>query len=143
MRYKILVFNIVVVILGLLLFSYWLFIDELLHPPLVFNIDIQNMAVDQTVYRVGDRISIYSDFCKNRDADAISAWSLVDTIIRIYPTTAANIPAGCYSGWFSIVTVPPDTPPGDYYLQGTSVVEINPLRKVTYNYKSDVFLILE
>lgn len=138
---KILVVNSIIVTLGLALFSYWLFLDAVVNPPLTFNNDPLNYEIDKQVYKRGENVNVYVDFCKNREATGRTTWRLVDTVQFFFPEKTSSAAPGCYEGWLTIATIPQVVATGTYHLEGTGYVSINPLKEVQYEYKTEQFLI--
>lgn len=143
MTERIFFFNAMVVLVGALIALYWLFVDPIVRPPITLNIDPMQMQVQEAVYRPGDTIYIYTDFCKHRDSYAQTAWSLVDTIMLPYPEKYGNFPRGCYKGWYEAVKLPNIGVEGEYHLRGTTIVQLNPLVTVTYDYQTEPFTIVQ
>lgn len=141
MSLQILIFNVIVVVSAALVMGYWYFLDALLFPTLTFNNDPHSYVTDKTVYSPGDPVSIYVDFCKNRDGVGTSAWSLIDTVQLFYPEKSANAPVGCYKGWVEAVTLPRIVEDGTYRLAGTTRVEINPIATDNYEFSTQDFYI--
>ena len=140
-------FNTSIIVTVIALGGYWLYLDEILHPPLTFNVDIQNFQTDKTEYKSGEEVSILSSFCKNRTTQASVSWNLVDTVIRTYPTQSGELEKGCYGvereRYFTIVKLPPELPEGVYYLQGIGRVPLNPIKTVEYSYKTQKFNVIK
>lgn len=141
MKQKILILNSLVVLIGLLLFSYWYFVDGVINPPVEYYHDLQNMEVSREVYQRGDYVSVYVDFCKKRVVSGVSAWSLVDTVQLFYPEKTANAPIGCYTGWTEVVKLPTIVDAGVFHLEGTTYQQINPLKRISVDYKTEEFYI--
>lgn len=141
--HKILLINSTVVFLGATLFGYWYFVDGVFNPPVVYNYDTQNIQTSKEVYSHGEYVAIYVDFCKERYVSGTSAWSLVDTVKLFYPEKTANAPTGCYEGWVDVVKLPEIVEDGAYHLEGTATQQINPVKKVTTNFKTQQFIIEE
>jgi hypothetical protein len=139
--------NLFIIISSGLLAGYWYFIDELVRPPLTFNVDIQNFELDKEEYTQGEDVRVKTSFCKNIDGLAEVSWNIVDTIVRTYPTKVAQLPKGCYGEdepvWAKIVTLPPDISAGYYFMTGVSRVRLNPLKVVEYKYKTQPFTVYE
>ena len=120
---------------------YWLFIDgELINKPLKFYVDITKLETDKQVYHEGEYVALKLSFCKYRNVSAVAQWSLVDTIVRFYPTVTRSSPVGCYGidkpFYAGIEPIPEALPPGTYHLEGIVKVKVNPLNEQFYNYKS-------
>ena len=142
-----LVTNLWIIILGGGLMYYWAFIDAIVFPPLTMHVDPRNLQTDKPVYKSGDVVRVYTAFCKNRPGGVISNWSLVDTIVRTYPTKQYELAKGCYGSaqepvLVEVVTLPPEMPNDTYHLKSVTRVRINPLKEVITNYRTTEFEII-
>ena len=142
----VLLVNMAIIIAGSIIGLYWYFLAERILPVYTFYNDIQNLETDKDFYEPGDAIVVNSSFCKNRSGQVTTSWSLVDTYVRTYPTKHSQLDKGCFGvpedQWVKIVDLPPELPAGDYFLQGVSSTEINPLKTVEYRYKTKPFKVL-
>lgn len=138
---KALLLNSLIVAFGVMLFTYWGFIDAVVNPPLTFSNDTLNYQTDKLVYERGESVSVYVDFCKERTATGRTTWRLIDTVQFFYPEKTSSTAPGCYEGWLAIVTIPMVAATGTYHLEGIGYVSINPIKEVQYEYKTQQFYI--
>lgn len=151
LRKSLTIFNFVFVVVMSLLFVYWYFIDGVyIGKPIIAYNDPHNIQVDKERYTEGDEIKIASAFCKTRNVSGVTQWVLIDTIMRFYPPNdPTNLPIGCYgvtdgkwNGTFShAVYLPPGLPNDLYYLVGTRVIQINPIKSITLEYQTEEFIV--
>ena len=147
-QHIILYINTVIVILGGLLFGYWHFIDgSIVNKPIEVYVDPLDLEVEKEVYAPSDVVRIYSAFCKNRPASVTLNWTLVDTIIRYYPSIMSEGVVGCLGTvdepvLLYAVTLPPEIPGGVYYLENATRVRVNPIREINNFYRTEKFIVI-
>jgi hypothetical protein len=121
------------------LVAYWLFCDG---DVLVID-DNMAIATDKEVYRAGDKLVYTFSYCKNKDIPAVINRKLVDGFIINYISVYSDTLPGC--GVFSddSLRIPDFVGPGVYYVAGVITYELNPLRKVTYHWRTKDFTIID
>lgn len=135
------------VMVGAAILVYYQDIDGIyVHRPLTLRMDTTNIETDKSVYKAGDTVYVHMSFCKNYEYTSSTAWNLVNSIIRPYPAKSYRVPMGCTNGliWFPIVQIPTDTAflgLSQYHLEGSTVIEVNRLNHVVYNFKTVNFTI--
>lgn len=138
--------NMAIIILGSLVGIYWYFLAERIVPALEFYVDTTAMETDKDTYTSEDTVSVKTSFCKRRSGVGTISWNLVDTYVRTYPTKQGELAKGCYGVpdglWAKVVDLPPQLPPGEYYLEAVSSVQINPIKNVEYTYKTKTFNVI-
>ena len=136
-----------IIMFGVSLFTYWYFIDEHIHPPMDFYVDIENFETDKAVYEQQEIVKIKTSFCKTRTSIGTVSWNLVDTYIRSYQTKSGQLKKGCYGIendlWLDVEQLPPELPAGEYYFEAVGYIEINPIKSVKYNYKTETFRVVK
>lgn len=115
----------------------------LIRKPLTFSVDTQNLHTDKAVYRRGDPISLEFSLCKNRSYTAQSTWRLINETVVTFPTMGTKIATvGCVKDkWFLIGVIPIYAVSGIHHLEGSSVVTLNPLHQIFYQYRSVDFTV--
>jgi hypothetical protein len=134
------------VMLGSLVLIYFQNFDGVIvHVPLTLKVDALTLKTDKPVYKPGDTVYVQISFCKNYEYTSTTSWNLVNSIIRPFPAKAYTIPVGCVGPeWFPVVKIPTDDAfvgDGIYHLEGTTQIEVNPLRTVYYYFKTENFQI--
>lgn len=142
----ILYINMAIIMFGSGLFIYWYYIDELITPPLEFFVDIENFETNKDVYNQQETVQLKTSFCKHRTSEGSTSWNLIDTFVRAYPAKTGQFKAGCYGlengVWIDVAKLPPDLPAGEYYFDAVGYVQINPIKKVKYYYKTQKFNVI-
>ena len=128
------------------LFGYWYFIDgSLINPPIVGKADPMALKTDHSVYHVGDTVSVYESFCKQRALPAEVNARFMDGMIVTMSETIKNIPVGCYGTdkpiLITITDVPTGLPSGIWHLEYTVTYHINPIKDIVLYRKSKDFTI--
>lgn len=109
-------------------FCYWNFEGVWYGKPL--DVDKVYFKTTQDIYHPGDTIYAYFKFCKKRPLPAVVQWSLVDTILRIYPAKDSDLAVQCYDNAIYPIEKLTDTiPPHSYHFSGTYLYQLNPLKK--------------
>jgi len=132
-------FGLAVITIGFGIFGYWLFGP-------VDIIDIKNsdaVQVDQISYYPGERISYTLDYCKFEKKVATVYRSLVDTYRITYAVVEADLPVGCHTVVRNDLVIPSFIV-GDghrYHLEATTEYKINPIKTITYYWRTVDFLI--
>ena len=139
--------NIAIIMMGASLFGYWYYIDgTLIRVPLITYNDPMNLQVENEVYESGEALRVYVNYCKTRPAPVTVNWTLVDTIVRFYPSELFEGAVGCVGtaedpSLQYILRLPPDLPDGTYYLQTTTRIHINPIKDIVNEYKTETFTV--
>ena len=121
---------------ALLLAGYWTFLD-----PDIVTFKSLTFSVDKKVYHRGEHITYILDYCKRKKAVATLDRALVDGFRQTYVTIQTDLPTGCHTVRVADLVVPIFVGPGVYYLEGTAVYTVNPLRKQYVYWKSGSFLV--
>lgn len=105
--------------------------------------------IQSDTVRVGEAIILSIDVCYPRDEQMIVYRKLhrIENEIshRIYnlPEIQVNIKKGCYKANTATNIIPENAIPGRYYLEFTSVIQVNPLRKAEVNYVTEQFEVIK
>lgn len=124
-------------------FLYWYFkVDGVLWNRVVEfpeNVDPSNLHTVQKQYHRGDLIQLESAFCKTREAQASTKWTLAnDSLIPLQESNWDEIPIGCYPVdgvlKIDIAKVPQTAIIGTHYIVGvtTHLLPGNRIRKQYY-----------
>lgn len=132
------------VVVGSLIIVYYQDVDGVLfNTPITFSVDVQNLKTDKAVYHAGDAISVQFSYCRNRSFTASSQWKLVDDVETIFPESKYVLNPECIKDkWVLIGIIPPDTIEGTHHLEGSTQAQVNSLRTVYYEYRSQDFQII-
>jgi hypothetical protein len=79
------VFIFIIVFGGAFLVYYEILDGTVMNPPLTFRygVDPLSLQTDKQYYKPGETVSVYTSFCKKRDAKTTTQWALSDTVLTI------------------------------------------------------------
>lgn len=98
------------------------------------------MPVDMPVYKYGDVINVFADYCKYEGVPSTVYLQFVDGIVfDVGEPIVLNSPVGCDAKNFPIIRVPDKLPIGEYYLRGENVYKVNILRSRSVSWKTKWF----
>lgn len=137
LKHYILLFNIIIIFLGSVVFVYYRFIDGSFNP----IVDISDLHTTKSAYQRGELLQISSSFCKTKTVNTTFQWKLIDHIVTTFPEDSKIPGKGCFKDKVTdVATIPTLLSPGnDYHLEVTVFYEINPLRTIEYTFKSNNF----
>lgn len=115
------------------LVAYWLFVPYRVYDPF----DPAPRILTPVVKR-GSTLLYSGVGCKRLAVKGISSRSFVDGIVYLTPPVGANRPLGCLTQPVGIA-IPKSLPVGHYRLEGEIMYEVNPIRTVTYHYRTGEF----
>lgn len=124
------------VMLGIV--GYWIY-----WPVTVIEIKDNKVILEKTDYHPGERIKYSFEYCKFRDNPVTLYRSLVDGIHLTYTDVKNSLGTGCGMLNNADLIVPEFITSGTYHIAGKLEYQLNPLRKVYYNWTSDNFTISE
>lgn len=111
------------------------------NPPAKFLQEV--MPTDKKEYMHGEVIELKADYCKYVEKPETVYMQFVDGIVfEVGENKVINSPKGCGKLWNPIIRIPDKLPPGEYFLRGQSVYQVNFLRDRTVEWKSDWFRVL-
>lgn len=123
-------------------FIYWKF-----YPFDVIEIENENaVEVDKQVYQAGDRITYTLKYCKKMKVAAVVQRQLVDGI-RIYYTAIYNslnadiVGVTCSKTINADLVIPDFVSSGLWHIETSAEYQVNPLRKITENWRSVDFMV--
>ena len=129
---------ITIVAAGMGLLFYWSF-----YPYKIMTIKNQmSLPIDKKVYQAGDRIIYTLDYCKTMDITGKLFRAISDGITVNYETIESNIPVGCHIINRGDLVIPEFLPSGEYFIRSTSEWQVNPIRRVTMNFKTEPFEVI-
>lgn len=102
-----------------------------------------NYAIDKTEYHQGEVFNIHLRICKNMDFREDVYGKFIDGVIYSVPENTSDFETGCYDTVISSVKIPDSLPEGSYYYEETVVYRVNPLKEVTYNFRTPEFRVVE
>ncbi len=116
----------------------------LFNEPFTMYVDPLNMKTNKMIYHQGDMVNLLTSVCKHREYSARITWKLINETVITYPDTGTRIAGvGCITDkWVPIGVIPPYAVPGLHHIEGVSEIQINPLRKLYFNYRSQDFQVL-
>jgi hypothetical protein len=121
----------------IIVFTIWL---NFPYKPLKFNQDLLPI-VNKTV-KQGESLQYVADYCKYVDLTAQVSKRFVNGLIYTTPTTLTNQNTGCHTVTV-FVPIPPELPPGNYYLSNIYQYKMNPLRTVTIIQNTEWFEVIK
>lgn len=99
------------------------------------------LKTDKQTYNAGDILYYTLDYCKYTKAPVHISRAYVDSVIYSTPDIEAQNPTGCRK---SLISIPvPNLPTGMYYLRVSYSYEVNPIRKITSTFNTNLFQIVE
>lgn len=118
------------------------FMVEAFYPFKVGQVNTQPQTT-RLGYRHGDTIFYTLDYCFYGDTTLSLSKAFVDGIVYYLPKEYITPKRGCYVDTFSSVKIPENLPTGEYYLLIQSQTDINLFQTRTYEWKTNVFKIIE
>lgn len=106
------------------------------------TVDIFEYHLLQKSVIENDRLNYSFKYCVYTDKSAEVYRNLVDGVTVQLDFTSVQFPQTCGEGQNS-VRIPDGTEPGIYHLRVVSIIQVNPIRKVTKEYISDNFKVIE
>lgn len=100
-----------------------------------------HLQTTKQVYEVGEPLTYRSNFCKTGDYSSTIIRTLRDGVIYLFPVIVSKSEEGCYD-FISTTTETPNVPSGTYVFETEVIYKVNPLKEVTYHYKSNEFEIV-
>jgi hypothetical protein len=82
------------------------------------------------------------DYCKKTDLVPVVNRQFVDGLVYILPVSSSSIKRGCNVIKNSVI-IPASLPEGVYYLSSTVIYKVNPIRTITYEYRTDKFTVVK
>ncbi len=95
----------------------------------------------KTLYHPGDEVQATLSYCKTRDINGVIDWQLVDTYVRFYPASHADLPLGCHSYSMDLGAIPADITAETYHFTGVLTYKINSLTSVSYPLITNTFTV--
>lgn len=91
--------------------------------------------------KVGDELQVEVSYCKKDDTPVTITEKFVDGVVYNRESFVAKNPEGCRT---IVVSSPiPNLPAGTYYRKSIWEYEVNPIRKIYYEFDSETFEIIE
>lgn len=106
-------------------------------------LEIKNPTpVVNKVVKAGELLTYKVDYCKFTDLSAQVTKSFVNDIIYTMPTQLGTHGKGCGVEYISVIT-PKELPQGDYFLKIKFVYQVNPMREMKVEVKTEQFTIIQ
>jgi hypothetical protein len=116
--------------------AYWLFA-----PYKVIDWRVDHLEMTQKTYKVGEKLSFHTSFCKHYDFENQNFFTIVDGVSYPIPFPDTKRAKGCYDFINTSLEVP-NLPSGLYHLDLVIVYKVNPFREVSYKIDSTEFKII-
>ena len=118
------------------LFGYWTFYP---YNPLEIEYPIEVLT---PIVAEGEMVYVNFDFQKNTKIKPDISMALVDGIEFALPShTPINIPGTTSDKIVGILKIPTTIPCGQYYISFSADYQMNPIRIITVDYQTEVFII--
>jgi hypothetical protein len=141
MKHPLLILTIITVLLSTILVIWVAFLY--IYPIKVIEIkNAQNVPVDKTVYKGGDRIAYTLDYCKYTNTPAVVTRTIVDGFRISFGSFNSNMKAGCANRATNDLVIPEFLPSGVYHLEGTGTYRVNILRDFIVNWRTVDFQVV-
>jgi len=124
-----------IVIVFCIFMFWWLY-------PYPTSTQVQPYKVINKVVKQGDLLQYEMEYCKYTDTKAIVSRQFIDGIIYSVPESTALLNRGC-GKLLNSIEVPKNLPPGDYYMKSIVTFEMNPIKTVVNEYKTEMFKVVE
>jgi hypothetical protein len=113
-----------ILLAAMLSYAYMIMDGVVYGVPITF--DSTTLKTSKSVYRPGEDVQAVMSFCKRRDLEASTQWTLIDTYLKIFPEKKSQVATGCYQDKLVVVeTIPLDTYPDTYHFDGYITYKIN------------------
>jgi hypothetical protein len=109
--------------------------------PMTLSSQGTTIATVRDLYHPGDQVDATINYCKSRNIDGVIDWQLIDTYVRFYPATNANLPTGCHTYVMELGKVPGDVTGDTYHFTGLLTYKINSLTTVSYPLQTNSFMV--
>jgi hypothetical protein len=126
---------------AMMVFGYLAFLDGSVVGPVV-TYETQVLPTDAKTYAPGDAVLARVQFLKHRDIVGEMKWNLVNHRVYPYASRVISIPHGVVDAWFPVEHLPTGCAEGEYHFEGIVSYRVNPLRVVSYQLRTDPFLIV-
>ncbi len=103
---------------------------------------LQNPKVKQQQVKAGEILEYNIKFKKNTDIPSTITRTLIDGVMYTLPTLSPINNGGTYFQNIGSFEIPHSIPAGNYYFITSSCYQMNPLRTVCVEYKSDQFEVI-
>jgi hypothetical protein len=123
--------------IALCLFFFWLIYP---YKPLVFK--TEKFKVQNPIVRQGDNLLYTSDYCKYSPNTYLVSRTFENSLVFSTPAFISNRPLGCKKITVGVL-VPPELPPGKYILINKYQTELNPIRTLTIEQRTEEFTVIE
>jgi len=100
------------------------------------------ITTDKSEYQPEDRITYTLPYCKTKDIPGTVMRSLNNGVRILFTQVESALPIGCHTVKNNDLIIPDYAEVGTYYLQGTAVYKINPLRDFIYTWRSEPFKVI-
>lgn len=102
-----------------------------------------NYTLEKDTYHRGEEFKIRLKVCKHYDLEEHVLGRFIDGVIFSVPDITSNFDTGCYDTFLTSVRIPSTLPEGKYIYEETVVYKVNPLKEVTYTFKTPEFEVIE
>lgn len=102
-----------------------------------------NYALDKTEYRKGEELVIHLRICKNLSIREDVYGRFIDGVIFSVPENSSDFDTGCYDTYITSISIPETLPLGEYIYEEKVVYKVNPLKEITYTFKTPKFVVIE
>lgn len=131
-----------VIFVGLILsLIYFTFIDGvMINKPIEFDTDPLAIVTEKPIYKRGEVVRGYLEFCKTRNIPARLQWSLIDHFLTIYPAKDSYTPIGCKQVTFNIEVIPKTVVPEKaLHFEGLIQYRVNPFSIISVPLRTNDF----
>ena len=127
----------VIISLGLSFLLVLVFLFWWIYPYNLVNAK-QPFEIITPIVKQGEVLLYKMDYCKKTDLVPTVNRQFVDGLIYTLPVGSSVLVKGCRVITNSIA-VHKNLPPGTYYIQSTAQYQVNPIRTILYEYRTDKF----
>jgi hypothetical protein len=119
------------------IFAYWWFFSEV---PLV-TLNTTTIKVDKPIYKPGDTLTYYVEYCKTRSMPMTINRSLVDGYVITFVPVQTDPPVGCHTTISASLKIPTYISTGTYHIEAYITAKINPIKDFYEHWRSIDFIV--
>lgn len=132
---KSIVIQFILMVAGMFLILYWAIFPFNTSTP-----NVQPYRIVTPIVKPGGILKYEADYCRFVSYSAQTTRTFVNALIYTMPTVITQHEKGCFKENISI-TVPPELPPGEYYLSMIYTYKVSPLQTITKTAKTEKFIV--
>lgn len=101
------------------------------------------MPVLNSPLKRGEHVEMRVDYCKFTSVPFDISWQLVNDRVFFLEVKPTDLPTGCHNVVVSPVIIPKDAPLGEYIIRNKVTYYLNPIRRITLEFETEPFVVVE